>query len=148
MSVLAHRPISANRVVTMQSQYQRACCTKFWWKTYFWLVAGLLVVDVVRFPLHYSETLELTDIVDYGTWLFSLIGLFGFAYSKIILSKRLWQVLLPIVVLWDIRIWINLYAYESVGVAVVAGILILPEYLALYFYGYRSNPLWASKNSI
>ena len=129
--------------------------TKFWWKTYFWLMAAL-VVGAVFSGLHFSETPELSDVVDYGTWLFSLIGVFGFAYSKIIMNKRLWQVWLPIVVLWDVGVLAKQYVYEPVEMepwflallAVIAGVLILPEYLALYFYGYRSNPLWASKSSI
>jgi hypothetical protein len=125
----------------------------FWWKAYFWLMAALAVGSVF-FDLRRSQTLIPFDMVDYGTWLFSLVGVFGFAYSKIILSKRLWQVWLPLVALWDIGGLVKQYFQEPVEmepwfllfVAVIAGIFILPEYLALYLYGYRSPSLWASKN--
>lgn len=115
-----------------------------------------LVVGAVFSDFLYSTSRDPLDVVDYGTWLFSLVGVFGFAYSKIIVSKRLWQVWLPIVVLWDIGVLAKEYIYEPVEMeswflvlmVIMAGILILPEYLALYFYGYRSNPLWAAKSSL
>jgi hypothetical protein len=126
--------------------------TKFWWKAYFWLMAAL-VVGAVIFNLYFEETPAPSDIVDYGTWLFGLIGVFGFAYSKVIMSKRLWQVWLPIIVAWDVGVLTKQYVYEPVEmdpwlmvfVAVIAGVLVLPEYLALYLYGYRSGSLWAAK---
>ena len=125
---------------------------KFWWKVYFWLMTALAVAVFV-FDFHFYEMSEPSDVLEYGIWFFSLIGVFGFAYSKIIVSKRLWQVWLPIVVLWDVGLSVKQYLYDSVEIEswflalmiVIGGILVLPEYLALYFYGYRSNPLWASK---
>jgi hypothetical protein len=128
---------------------------KFWWKTYIWLMA-VLFAAAVSIDLYYYESRDILDIIFYGTWLFSLVGVFGFAYSKIIMSKRLWQFWLPIVVLWDAGLLVNQFIYEPlemepwflVSVVVITGIMMLPEYLALYFYGYRSNPLWSLKSSI
>jgi len=115
-----------------------------------------LFVAAIIVDFFYYESRDILDIIYYGTWFLSLVGVFGFAYSKIIMSKRLWQVWLPIVVLWDTGVLVNQYMYEPVEmepwflvlVAVITVIVILPEYLALYFYGYRSDPLWHLKSSI
>lgn len=132
--------------------------TNFWWKAYFWLTA-LLMTGAVFFALQYSQSPAWTDVVGYGTWLVSLIGVFGFAYSRTIINERLWQTWFPIVVLWDVGVLVTQYVYEPLEMepwlmnpwlltvaAIITGILVLPEYVALYLYGYRSNPLWASKS--
>jgi hypothetical protein len=125
---------------------------KFWWKLYFWLMVGLLI-GVVFLNLDYQESMTAVDFIYYATWLFSLVGVFGLAYSKVFLHKRVWQVWLPMVIAWDIGLEIYDYiqdpteldplAVAFIGVFFV--ILIVPEYVALYLYGYRSDLLWSKK---
>ena len=89
----------------------------------------------------------------YGTQLVTLIGVFGFAYSKSILSKRLWQIWLPMIILLRDAVlhaqgfWDESSGYGTLFLTLVtlfAVIFALPEYLAIYYYGYRSDPLWES----
>lgn len=113
-------------------------------------MATLVVITIF---VSYEEIPTPSDLVDYGTWLFSLIGVFGYAYSIGIIRKPLWQAWLPIVVLWDIGSMayqqmhdpIEMEPWFIVIIALIAAIMLLPEYLALYLYGYRSNSLWTSK---
>lgn len=87
------------------------------------------------------------------TWIFSLVGVFGFAFSRTILNRRLWQIWLPGVVIWDSAVLTEEYLHEPMAVdswfilayVLVGVILVLPEYVALYLYGYRSNLLWPTK---
>jgi len=125
---------------------------KFWWKAYFWLVVVLVIATVIL-QFQFGQMPGPSDFFDYGVWLFSMVGVFGFAYSKLIVGKRLWQVWLPVVLIWDIGLMAKQYVFEPmemepwfmVVVLVIGGILVLPEYLALYLYGYRSDSLWSSK---
>lgn len=127
---------------------------KLWWKIYFWLMA-ILVVGALLLDARYSDGRDLLDILDYGTWLFSLVGVFGFAYSKVIMNKRLWQIWLPIVVIWDVSVPAIQHMHEPLEMepwflalaAAIAAMLVLPQYVALYFYGHRSDGLWSSGNT-
>lgn len=125
---------------------------KFWWKLYFWLMISLVIVAAF-YELYDENAMEVSDVADYGTWLFSLAGVFGFAYSKVFLHRRLWRVWLPIIVVWDIGFLVKQYLQDPVELdpsllvftAVFFVLIVAPQYLALYLYGYRSNALWATK---
>jgi len=122
------------------------------WKIYFWLVSVLFAVVLVTEFIEPGDD-TIVDAVDYATWGLSLIGVFGFAYSRVILSQRLWQIWLPIVVVWDIFILLRQFSKGQlelevvtfVFIAVISVIVIIPEYIALYWYGYRSETLWQTK---
>jgi hypothetical protein len=119
------------------------------WRVYFWLVTVLFgVLLVAEFIEPGDDTVA--DAVDSATWGFSLIGVFGFAYSRAILSQRLWQIWLPIVVVKDLFILsrqfstghIELETATFAFIAVISVIVFIPEYIALYRYGYQSETLW------
>lgn len=59
---------------------------KFGWKLYLWVMSGLLVA-VVFYEVFESEPSEFVDILAYGTWTFSLLGVFGFAYDRVVFDK-------------------------------------------------------------
>lgn len=125
---------------------------KFWWKLYLWLMVALVIGAALSEP-YSEESLEAPDIIDYGTWLFSLVGVFGFAYSRAFLRRRLWQAWLPIVVVLDVGLLVKQYAEDTteldpqfiVFLVVFFVIIVVPQYVALYLYGYGSNSLWSAK---
>lgn len=102
------------------------------------------------------EPWEIRDIAELSAWVFSLVGVFGFAYSRVLLRPLVWRAWLPTVIIWDI--WVVVIETAMVPnessislaamVSVLMLVLILPEYLALYFYGYRSNEIWQKQTGI
>lgn len=125
----------------------------FWWKTYFWSI-GVLAVGAIVFDVYEQRRVEAFDVVDYATWIISLAGVFGFAYSRAILHKRLWQAWLPLAIGWDLVTLTRQYMADPsetdplliVFVLLIVGILFVPEYVALYLYGYRSDALWSARS--
>lgn len=126
---------------------------KFWWKTYFWSI-GLLAVGAIVFDVYQQRRVETFDVIDYATWVLTLAGVFGFAYSKALLHKLLWQVWLPLAIGWDM---VTLTRQHLTGpsatdpvslvfVLVIVGVLFVPEYVALYLYGFRSDALWSARS--
>lgn len=128
---------------------------KVWWKIYLWLMVVLLVV-VVGFDVYDKNPPSAIDILDYLTWIFSLVGVFGFAYNRAILSQDLWRVWLPVVIAWDVWIAAREYYSEPIDLdlvtlvilSIIIGALALPEYVALFFYGYRSQQIWKTSTRI
>jgi hypothetical protein len=126
---------------------------KFWWKAYFWSI-GLLAVSAIASSVYEQDHVEAFDVIDYATWIFSVVGVFGFAYSKPILHKRLWQIWLPLVIGWDLAALARQYMADPseadpllfATVVLIVGILFVPEYVALYLYGYRSDSLWSARS--
>ncbi len=128
---------------------------KFGWKLYLWVMSGLLVA-VVFYEVFESEPSEFVDILAYGTWTFSLLGVFGFAYDRVVLREIVWRCWLPAIVFWDA--WLigsglfseanGLDITLAIGVYLVLLVIALPEYLALYLYGFRSKQIWSSRDDI
>lgn len=124
---------------------------RFWWQTYFWSI-GLLAAGAIVYDVYAQPRVQAFDVVDYATWIISLAGVFGFAYSKTILHKRVWQVWLPLAVGWDLVTLARQYSSAGtdpvslVFVLVIVGLLFVPEYVALYLYGYRSDSLWSARS--
>jgi hypothetical protein len=118
------------------------------WRIYFWIMAALLAVFVVvGFIKPGSE--PLLDVVDYLVSAFTLVGLFGYAYSRRIWSQGAWRVALPIVVIWEFVNTARGLTKGDLGNVVEAAIyvalifaIVVPAYVALYRYGYRSPELW------
>jgi len=81
-----------------------------------------------------------------------LSGLFGYAYNKKILFKKFWRYLIPLGICWDIYtiFWTGEFdTIEDMELYIIMGtmaVLILPimvfQYLALYFYSYKSRNIW------
>ena len=69
------------------------------WKVYLWLMALLFVV-ALGFEIAEPADAPLIDAIDYLSWGFSLIGVFGYAYSRAVINQRIWRIWLPILVVW------------------------------------------------
>ena len=125
------------------------------WKLYFYL-AVLLTVGVGATPFLVSSDITAYTLRDIALWplyVAQLVGLYGYVYVRRIGSCRIWQ-LIFVVSMLD-AFWM---AYEFttsaspaelgslfvVTVAAAAAVLILPLWLALYSYAFRSESLWAN----
>jgi hypothetical protein len=119
-----------------------------WWKIYFAVYLLLLVISIPGLLLDAQ-----TGVVDWLYLLFllaSLAGLFGFVFTKPILSPPVWLPVLAAVVVADVAYpyltAIDLSAGMSRDVYIVASaigwLLSIPNYVALYLYAKPGNPIW------
>ena len=112
---------------------------------------AIYVAAVIWFPEEME--LEAVDYIDFVFAAFSLVGVFGFAFKKTVLSQSTWKVYLPFIILWDISYsalrdeWVGgeELIYETMALGLMALILI-PQYVAIFRYGFRSKQLWAPYN--
>ena len=126
-----------------------------WWKIYFWFifVAQCLYAGWIIFDPEGAEAVPI-DYFDLLVYVFVLLALFGFAYSKQFLTRKIWQYFFPFIIIWDIwltyidfefRDFINLGITPIIIFSVVLVVIIIPQYVALYRYAYREYGLWLAK---
>lgn len=107
------------------------------WKIYFWVLVVLLTAGFIS-----DDVTGLWDIVDVPMSLFSLVGLFSYAYKKYIFNKIFWKIFLPIVGIWDLVYNIVLSTeqveepIEYVFLFIALLLIIAPLYVALYRYAF------------
>jgi WD40 repeat protein len=121
------------------------------WKIYFWALAGLLLIAFFR--LFYTGP-TMWEIMDLVISTLAIAGLYGFAHRKQLIRKSFWKVWVFVIVSWDIAyniVLTGLLGVTSQGqVAQELGLsciglsllVLVPMYVALYLYGYRSDSLW------
>jgi hypothetical protein len=101
------------------------------------------------------EGFSLLDVLDIPISLIALVGVFGYAYKRKIIGERFWQFWLFVAIGWDILVHGALEDFSDLGEIstieigiglAVAALLILPQYIALYLYGFRSTALWLQRS--
>ncbi len=121
------------------------------WKTYLWL---LVAASALVFPVLGFGWMQLLDWMDLALTAVGMIGLFGFAYRRPVGSGAFWRRWLPFQLLWDAAIVLFIIpaglAYQIPGEEpssavenIVSFALLIPLYIALYRYGYRSPEIWS-----
>lgn len=120
---------------------------------YLWVIVALSCAGY----LENASSLTPFDVAILLLSLPGLLGLFGYAYARPFLRQRIWGVWLWLQPLIDAASWIaasfglgafaqpvgeSWSAYIGIGVA-----LSLPQYVALFRYGYRSQALWERAES-
>ena len=134
------------------------------WKLYFWLCLVLHISYCLS--LMYSPEFWEASLIDYiggGIYSLVLIALFGFIYMKRFLTQRVWSIFFPLSVWWDIYAiflaedwsviieeWQTIPTVEGIilsGALAVMLSLFIPQYIALYRYGYREKALWNMRRS-
>ncbi len=125
------------------------------WKVFFWMLV-LLEFGAIASTVFDSEMVEsdlALEVLVYGV---ILIGIFGFAYDKRIFFARLWVLMIPVGLCYDLYVmrsaldWItpaitvSLFAAVSGVVLLVLLVIMFFQYLALFRYGCRSPEIWAS----
>jgi hypothetical protein len=134
------------------------------WKIYFW-VFTLIVVLATGFSMAESLGIVLPvegdpserEIWTWWDWIYlpilgiSITGLFGYAYQKAIGGKSFWENFFIFFIIFDtIDIFreynAGLYDTEVMWQPIITLSLliaiILPYYVALFLYGFKSDALW------
>lgn len=121
------------------------------WKIYFCsltlLLAALYVLSFTYFLPNASPSMKIAHYLDLPISVIALVGLYGYAFRKRIVHPNFWKVWLVVIVLWDMFYnlvlsgWTHLELPDMAVFFLAYGIL-LPEYFALYMYGFRSEELW------
>ena len=125
---------------------------KIWWKLYVWLVTVLIYLSIA-YDLYSVGIYVLNRTAELAVVIFSIVGLFGFAYDQSIFRRLIWQLWLPFIVFWDVWGWYEFYSVQSTKLDAILDLLpyvllSIPEYIALYLYGYRSTALWGHRPNI
>ncbi len=107
----------------------------------------ILLPILLTFEITDGEPSDILDYLDYILCSTALLGVFGYCYEKKIGSKKFWKAYLPALIIWDFFI-----GYRDIKndpdlsepillclIIIVCLIIILPEYIGLYLYGYREN---------
>ena len=102
-----------------------------------------------------GESPTVFDWLDVPMSIAALVGVFGFVFRMRIFRPGFWQVFMPVLVAWDITYNLvlagqldlalrplgeDLWAYLVVGLA-----LLVPMYVVLFLYTYRSRSIWAGE---
>jgi hypothetical protein len=122
----------------------------------FWRIYAV-VLAIVILPL-YSMLMKaspsLYDFLDMVVAVGALMGFFGYAYEFRIISMKLWKVYFFLVIAWDL--FYNILISMILDLAVhfpnegkitwldvlLSFMMVVPEYIALFLYGFRSDSLW------
>lgn len=118
------------------------------WKIYFFILTGLLLV---LYAITFSGPLEgVLHYLDVPISMVALLGIYGYAFKRPIGHYNLWKIWFFVIVLWDG--FYNLIPFKAAVfqpsdlVAILIGYgIIIPGYVALYLYGFRSQSLWERK---
>ena len=115
---------------------------KVFWKVYFWLVALLWVISITDITW---QVLSLRDAINIPLSWIALVGVFGYAYRRKLISQNFWKFCFFLIVGWDVLYFSALTEFTKgqMGILLVLG---LPQYIALYLYGLRSTPLWSGED--
>lgn len=92
-----------------------------------------------------NQPSDLIDFLDYLLWAIALLGVWAYSYQKKIFSRQFWKYFLPTIFFWDVlishrEIKSDPGLLESMFLVIIILLLFLiPEYLALYRYAYKSD---------
>jgi hypothetical protein len=125
------------------------------WRIYFFIMIVILLWESIAL---FSDSLSITvnDHLNIAISLFSLTGLFGYAFKKLIFRQDFWAYWFLVLVFWDLIYNLHLsYVINTpefldglhnlyfVLIIVLLPIAIrTPLYISLFLYGFRSKSLW------
>jgi hypothetical protein len=113
------------------------------WKVYC-VVLGVTLALIYAVVL--TANFRRLHIVDLAITWASFAGLYGYAFQKRVAWRSVWRVQCFLLPAWDL--FFNFYlSPKDLGVAGMVEVLMLmlffvPEYWALWAYGYRSPRIW------
>jgi len=117
------------------------------WKIYFFFLSSLLVLS---YWAGWGDRWIVYDYLDVPMQIILFSGLYGYAFKQRIGSAGFWRIWLPFIIFWDLAgLLIHYEPSQDNESAVLMGVLIyivympiIPAYLAIYFYGHKSEELW------
>jgi len=122
------------------------------WKIFFWLLTALMLISI--FAIFYIENLNALDYFDMLIFSVSILGLYGYAFSKKIGARIIWRVVFYILITWSIfyevfsPFILNIPQYGEAGVIdiwLLFNIIYLPLFMSLYYYGFKSEHIWKQR---
>lgn len=91
------------------------------------------------------------DLLDYPVTVFALFGVFSYCYGISVVSKQVWRIFLPVLVIWDIYLITNMiiedptiftddYGYGFWAfVGLILSLVLFPCYIAIYLLQRGAN---------
>jgi hypothetical protein len=124
------------------------------WRLY---SAFLILMACLTYAVLGVGWLQAADVLDLLISATSLAGLVGYAFQRCFGAARFWRQWLPLAVTWDALYEIVLTRAGIAGQLpdpnavpsdfadlVIVVVLLVPVYVGLYRYGYRSDALWSA----
>jgi len=127
------------------SPQKMSCFYKF----YLWFL--FITIGYFSYDLYFLNEAKIFEYIDLPFTIFGLVGLFGYVYKKAFFNVIIWKWYFFIIILWDILYSIFLYVPHTthnltiglkIGVFIFLFALLLPYYIALYLYGFKSDRIW------
>jgi hypothetical protein len=114
------------------------------WKLYA-VALGLLLC--LMYPTVMLSRFRPIYLLDLPITLLAYLGLVGYAFRRKLGSRHIWKGVCVVFVGWEFvfNFFLSSESLEQVGIVGVAlwmAVLLVPEYVALWRYGYRSQDLW------
>lgn len=121
--------------------------SRFGWRVYAVVLGCLLVIMYATVMTLSFRPIYIADLSITGV---AYTGLLGYAFQRKLGTSLFWKVLCVAFVAWEIffNFVISPQSLKEVGAPLVAICMLVvlgPEYVALYRYGYRSPEIWASQ---
>ena len=128
---------------------------QIFWKAYFffWLALfGVIILASFAWP-EGMKPWETYDYIEAVLWLVGILGLYGFSFRRGFGKANYWKVIFIIILAVEVvypavellREWSPVAEEESNGLSLfllAALVLMVPYYIGLYLYGWRSKALW------
>ncbi len=117
----------------------------------FWKIYAIVmtVILLIAYFFTFRYGMQTLDYVDLPVSIIALIGVYGFAFRIRLISYWIWRVWLLVVLGWngyynfyDALISVPEYSPFILTGMVLAFVVLVPEYIALFLYGFRSSSLW------
>ena len=121
------------------------------WRIY---SVAFTILSVANYSILMKASPTMWDYLDMIISVGALMGFIGFAFEFRIISVNLWKVYFFLGIGWDIFYGIIIVKLFDLSVhlpnwekttwtnVAVSFALIIPEYIGLFLYGYKSGPLW------
>jgi hypothetical protein len=114
------------------------------WRSYAFLISAVIVAGYAYLMATEFHALLCLDIAVTAV---GIVGLFAYAYRRPLLKRRFWALWALVLPSWDLLFNFVLYRQAQHGVGTLGKALSLipfvPEYVALWLYGFKSASLWA-----
>jgi hypothetical protein len=121
------------------------------WRIYSVALAFLLLPTYVMIM---GTAYSVWDFLDMVVAVGALMGFFGYAYNFRIISMNVWRVYFFLVICWDLfynilisivfDLAVHLPDEKKIGWTgvLLSFAMIVPEYIALFRYGFKSESIW------
>ena len=114
------------------------------WKLYA-IALGILLC--VMYPTVMLSQFRIIYLLDLPLTVVAYLGLIGYAFRRKLGSRHIWKAVFIVFVAWELifNFFLSPDSLGQVGIATVASwmaVLLLPEYVALWRYGYGQQDLW------